>query len=127
MLGTKSIVLLGVFYLLLVTTFSSLSYIVTYIYDHKEGYEFVGPLILATNYGTFLITNLFAPSIRLPYKTQMKIVAICYTFNYVTQSIPASKALNIFFIVIGSMVSGFGAAILWVVYGAYIKSLCKVH
>ena len=111
--------------MLLVTTFASLSYIVTYIYDHKEGYEFVGPLILATNYGTFLITNLFAPSIRLSYKRQMKIAAVCYTINYVTQSIPAEKALNIVLIIVGSMVSGFGAAIVWVVYGAYIKALCK--
>ena len=127
MRGTKKVILLGTFYLLLVTTYSSLSYIITYIYDQKEGYEFVGPLILASNYGTFLITNLFAPSVRLSYKTQMKIAAVCYTVNYVTQAIPAGKGLSIFLIVLGSMVSGFGAALVWVVYGAYIKSLCRVN
>ena len=57
----------------------------------------------------------------------MKIAAICYTVDYVAQAIPAEKGLKIFLIVLGSMIGGFGAALLWVVYGAYIKSLSKIN
>jgi hypothetical protein len=29
--------------------------------------------------------------------------------------------------IIGAMVGGFGAAILWVSYGSYMKALCKMY
>ena len=33
--------------------------------------------------------------------------------------------LGVAFSVIGAMIGGYGAALLWVCYGAYMKALCK--
>ena len=88
MRGFKAVAVVGTFYLLLVTTYASFSFIVTFIYENKANQGFVGPLLLATNYGTFLIANLYAPSVRLAFKNQMKLAALAYTLNYIMQTLP---------------------------------------
>lgn len=86
MKALKETIILGIFFLILVTTYSSFSFIVTYMYEHKEGgFKEMGPVLLAANYFTFLIVNSFAPSIQMSLKSQMRVAAFCYTFNYVTE------------------------------------------
>jgi len=87
----------------------------------------MGPVLLSVNYIVFLIANSFAPSIRLTQKTQMKIAALCYTFNYITEALMLPGGWGISSSVIGAMVGGFGAAILWVSYGSYMKTLCQMY
>lgn len=57
--------------------------------------------------------------------SQMKLAALCYTFNYVTEFVMLPQGWGFALSVMGAMVGGFGAAILWVCYGAYMKRLCK--
>ena len=73
----KPVVMLGIFVCLLATTYVSFSYIVTYIYDN-----FIGPLLLASNYFVFLITNSIAPALPIKIKNQLLITAVTYTINY---------------------------------------------
>lgn len=88
MRGFKAITVVGTFYLLLITTYSSFSFIITFIYENRANEGYVGPLLLATNYSSFLIANLFAPSVRFSFKNQMKFAALAYTINYVMQTLP---------------------------------------
>lgn len=87
----------------------------------------MGPVLLAANYFTFLIANSFAPSIQMSFKSQMLVAAFCYTVNYVTEIFQLEGAMGIVFSVIGAIFGGYGAALLWVCYGAYMKELCKMN
>jgi hypothetical protein len=85
MKALKETIKLGIFFLILITTYGSFSFIVTYMYEHKnDGLKFMGPVLLFVNFFTFMIANSFAPSIRLSLTTQMKIGAACYTLNYIS-------------------------------------------
>lgn len=87
----------------------------------------MGPIILGVNYLAFLITNSFAPSIRMKLTSQMKIAALCYTFNYVGEALQLPGELGIVLSVLGALAGGYGAALLWVCYGAYMKNLCRIN
>jgi|688.fasta_scaffold157279_2 hypothetical protein len=98
------------------------------MYEHKEdGLKIMGPILLAANYISFLVTNSFAPSIRLTHKKQMQIAALSYTFNYVVQALGLPGGWGIGGSIFGTTVGGCGAAILWVSYGSYMKNICKIH
>lgn len=98
------------------------------MYENSDkGFKEMGPVLLASNYFTFLIANSFAPSIRMSVTSQMKVAAICYTLNYVSEAFLLPDNWGIAFSILGAMIGGYGAALLWVCYGAYMKALCKFH
>ena len=58
-------------------------YIATYLYKHMgPNLNFMGPLLLASNYSAYLIANSFAPSLTIKMKNQLLIAALFYTINY---------------------------------------------
>jgi hypothetical protein len=57
----------------------------------------------------------------------MKIGALCYTMNYLCEVLQFEGSWGIAFSVLGSIIGGFGAALLWVCYGVYIKNLCRAN
>ena len=124
MKGKKQTIVFGVYFLLMTTTFSSFSFIITEIFE-KQGKFYIGPLFLASNYGVFLIANTFVPSLRLSYVNQLKLGSVLYTLNYLFVLIPFPPEIETMFLTFGSMLGGLGAALIWVVYGGYIKSLVK--
>lgn len=89
----------------------------------------MGPVLLLSNYATFLVVNTFAPSIRLSSKTQLKIGALLYLGNYLLQIftglLPVESAFGIMMSIVGAMMGGFGASMIWVCYGGYMEALIK--
>ena len=72
-----------------------------------------------------MIANTFAPGIRLSLVTQMKIGALTKVINYAAQLLPIQGNIKIIILVFGSMIEGSGSALIWVVYGEYVKALTK--
>ena len=66
----KQTVFVGIFFLLLVTTYISFSNIITFIFEHDEDqFSFVGGLSLILNYVVYLLGLTYAASLR-NYKKQ---------------------------------------------------------
>lgn len=86
----------------------------------------MGPLLLFSNYFIFLLANSVAPGFNIKLKNQFLISAFCYTLNYALMLFNETS-LGSILSVIGSLAGGFGAAIFWICYGAYTKSLCSLN
>ena len=119
----KQIVFLGGFFLFLTLTYSSFSTIITYIYEHHDGYEHLGPVLLIANYGTFMLCNILAPFVKISYKKQLIIGAICYTINYAIEIPVILSPFGVFLLILGSVLGGLGAAIVWVSQGGFMTGL----
>jgi hypothetical protein len=66
----KQTILVGVFFLLLVTTYISFSNIITFIFEHNsQQFPFIGGLSLILNYFVYLIGLTYAASLK-NYKRQ---------------------------------------------------------
>lgn len=75
-------VFLGIFFLILVTTYSSFSFIITYIFTHdEEQYTWKGPLTLVVNYFTYFVVLTFTPMIKNE-KKMFFLAALSYSLNY---------------------------------------------
>ncbi len=57
----------------------------------------------------------------------MKIAAFTKVFNYGVQLLPFTGNLQIAILLMGSLLEGAGSALVWVVYGGYIKALTKKY
>lgn len=55
----------------------------------------------------------------------MGIAAVTYSVNYGFESLMIPGGWGILLSVLGSVIGGFGASLLWVAYGAYVKKICK--
>lgn len=124
---TRQTVVLGVFFLLLVTTYSSFSQIVTFITQHSgTQYSFVGEVSLITNYLVYLIGLTRAPSI-VNFKRQFLIAALCYSFNYALYIFEPEFAWGLVVSVLGAIVGGYGASVLWISQGGYMVRLFRIN
>ena len=70
-----------------------------------------------------MIVNIFAPYIKISYKKQLIIGAICYTINYAIEIPLVLSPFGIFLLILGSVLGGFGAAIVWVSQGGFMTAL----
>lgn len=119
----KQSIILGIFFLLLVTTYSSFSHIATYISEHDTNrYHFEGEVSLIVNYVVYLVGLTRAASIR-NFKKQFLIAAICYSSNYALYLLGFTKLLALFSAAMGAAIGGFGASVLWVSQGGYMMRL----
>lgn len=61
----KQTILVGIFFLLLVTTYISFSNIITFIFEHNsQQFPFVGGLSLILNYAVYLVGLTYAASLK---------------------------------------------------------------
>lgn len=74
-----------------------------------------------------MIVNIFAPFIKISYKKQLIIGAICYTINYALEIPLILNTFGIFFLVFGSILGGFGAAIVWISQGGFMIALLEKY
>lgn len=76
---------LGIFFMLLFTSYTSFSTIISQLYK-QQGYSNLGKYSIFTNYGFFMISNIFAPYIgtKINSKWLMLFAGCCYSFNYFT-------------------------------------------
>jgi hypothetical protein len=119
----KQSIILGIFFLLLVTTYSSFSHIATYITEHDSNrYHFEGEVSLIVNYVVYLIGLTRAASIT-NFKKQFLIAAICYSSNYALYLLGFTKLLGLFTAALGALIGGYGASVLWVSQGGYMMRL----
>lgn len=83
----------------------------------------MGPLLLVSNYGAFMLINIFAPFIKISYKKQLIIGSLCYTINYAIEIPVIMNPFGVFLLILGSVLGGFGAAIVWVSQGGFMTAL----
>ena len=106
----------------------SFSNIVDYVYKNQDNApKSMGSIILIASFGTFMVFNSVAPSLGLKFTSMMKLAALTYSFNYVCEALLLSGIKGIIISVLGAMVSGAGASLLWVSYGGYMTSFCKAY
>lgn len=129
MKSKKSIVILGIFVSMLATTYASYGYIATYLYQHMgPNLNFMGPLLLSSNYFASLIAYSFAPSLRIKMKNQLLIAASFYTINYAIEMLGLqSTVFGVPLSVLGSIFGGVGSSIIWICYGSYTERLCVIN
>lgn len=123
----RETVVLGAFFLMLVTTYSSFSHIVSYIAEKSDQlYPFEGELALITNYVFYLLGLTRATAIR-NFKRQFQIAAICYSLNYALYLFQFDHLLGLLAAVSGAAIGGYGASVLWVSQGGYMMRLFRAN
>ena len=70
-----------------------------------------------------MLANIFAPFVKITYKKQFIFGAICYTINYALEIPDSLNTIGIIMIVVGSMLGGLGAAVVWVSQGGFMSKL----
>lgn len=121
---------LGIFFMLLFTSYTSFSTIISQLY-RQEGYLNLGKYAIFANYGTFMVSNIFAPYMgnKVNSKWLMCIAGCCYTFNYFTGFIVAYvieyEWLVYLIVIFGSALAGASGSILWVSQGNYMHLICE--
>ena len=83
----------------------------------------MGPLLLATNYGTFMIANIFVPYLKIQYKSQFLFGAVCFSINYVLEIPDLLNTFGIMLLIFGSILGGLGAAMVWIGQGGFMNIL----
>lgn len=121
----KASIVLGVFFMSLVTTYASFSNIVSYISEHSDQlYPFEGEVALIINYLVYMLSLSRASAIR-NYKRQFQIAALCYSANYALYLFHFDHLLGLISSTLGALIGGYGASILWVSQGGYMMQLFK--
>lgn len=121
----RASIVLGLFFLMLATTYASFSHIVNYITEHSDTlYSFEGEVALIVNYLVYLIGLSRASAIH-NYKRQFQIAALCYAANYALYLFQFDHWLGLISSTIGALIGGYGASILWVSQGGYMMQLFK--
>ena len=70
-----------------------------------------------------MFCNILAPFVKISYKKQLIIGAICYTINYALEIPVILNPFGIFLLILGSVLGGMGAAIVWVSQGGFMMRL----
>jgi hypothetical protein len=70
-----------------------------------------------------MFCNILAPFVKISYKKQLIIGAICYTINYALEIPALLNPFGIFLLILGSILGGLGAAIVWVSQGGFMIAL----
>ena len=123
----KQSIILGVFFLLLVTTYISFSNIITFIFDHNSNrFPFIGGLALILNYVVYLLGLTYAASLR-NYKRQFEIAAITYTIGYALYIYDFDEVPRLVVSILAAIIGGYGASVLWVSQGGYMVKLFKKY
>jgi MFS family permease len=100
---------------------------VSYIAEHSDKiYAFEGEVALILNYVVYLLGLSRAPSIR-NFKRQFLIAAICYSTNYALYLLNFGQILGLLVSIVGAIVGGFGASVLWVSQGGYMMKVFKIN
>jgi hypothetical protein len=86
----------------------------------------MGSITLIANYFAYLISLNLAPLIG-NYKRAFQIAAILYSSNYALYLLKFTNTLGLMLGVFGSLVSGFGAALIWVSQGGFMVKLFHVN
>ena len=121
----KGTLVLGVFFLMVVTTYASFSHIVSYITEHSNQlYPFEGSVVLIVNYLVYML-GLSRASVISNYKRQFQIAALCYATNYVLYLFHFDHLLGLISSALGALIGGYGASLLWVSQGGYMMELFK--
>ena len=121
---------LGIYFMLMFTSYTSFSTIIGQLY-RQEGYFNLGKYSIFANYGSFMLFNMVAPSIgtRVNSKWLMLIAGCCYSFNYFTGFIITFFQDNITkvysVVIFGAVLAGLSASILWVSQGNYMHIICE--
>lgn len=119
----KQVICLGVFFLMLTLTYMSFSTIITFIYEQHEGYEYLGPLLLMVNNAAFMFCIMLVPSVQIHYKTQFSLGGLFFTLNYILEMPFMFAKFGVFPLIIGAILGGVGAALIWVPQGGFMIAL----
>lgn len=126
----KNSIQLGIYFMLMFTSYTSFSTIISQLYK-QQGYTNLGKYSIFTNYGCFMISNMFAPYIgaRVNSKWLMMLAGCCYSFNYFTGFLityVVEYEWAVYAIVVGgAAIGGLSASILWVSQGDYMHTICE--
>lgn len=74
-----------------------------------------------------MLCNIFAPYIKISYKKQFFMGALCYTVNYLLQIPNMLNTIGVFLMILGSVVGGAGAAVIWVSQGGFVVTLLQKY
>lgn len=125
-LAKRETIKLSILFFILFTATNSVTTIITYIYEQAE-LGVIGPANIATSYLAFIFSTTYAPSCKWKIKTQMLIATIAYTLNFSTGlfiplvTLPFKFTISI----IGAVLAGLTAGLLWVSQGRYIHITCQ--
>ena len=61
------------------------------------------------------------------FKKQFEIAAIAYTLNYALYIFNSGKVFTLVVSIIGAIIGGYGASVLWVSQGGYMVKLFKKY
>jgi hypothetical protein len=123
----KEIVRLGLLHLCLASTYTSFNTLVTYIHS-EMGHKNLGPLILIFGAISTIFFNLIIPNLNIKMKGLLLMYGCAMTTNYLlnfTSYYIKNNLIVTLVILIGTVVSGFGVAIIGIVSGKYVSVLCK--
>ena len=125
----SEVVRLGVFFMLLFTSYISYQNIITQLYEQLEQ-PILGKLSIFTIYAAFLAGGLVAPFLgkRINFKKLFVGSAICYTINFssgIALHYLGYGTLCIVVVEVVAVIGGASASLLWVAQGAYIHFVCE--
>ncbi len=119
---------IGVFFLFFTTTYVSFSIIITYLFSHNDNYSSqMGPLVLFTNYGTFMIFSIVAPAFKKSPKTLLIAGSLTYMVYFIVAIFEPKGLIGNIILLSCSCISGAGAALSWLNQGAYMEQLLREH
>lgn len=72
-----------------------------------------------------MFCNLLAPYVKINYKKQFLLGALCYTINYVLQIPNMLDTVGVLLMILGSVMGGAGAAIIYVAQGGFVVTLLE--
>ncbi len=94
------------------------------------GHRNLGPLILIFGSISVIFFNILIPNLNIKMKNLLLIYGCCMTTNYLlnfTSYLVSKNVVATFLILVGTIISGFGVAIIGIVAGKYVSILCKEH
>ena len=121
----KVVSIVGLYFLILLTSSSAFQTIVTRIYESEGDYR-IGPYIFMLQYAAFMIMNLFVPLLRYSYKWMMTLSALCYAFNNATGFfvIDSGQVARYIIAGFGAIINGMGGVFLWISASRYLHNAC---
>jgi hypothetical protein len=94
------------------------------------GHKNLGPLILIFGSISTIFFNIIIPNLNISIKNLLLIYGCCMTSNYLlnfASYLIKDHVIVTCVILIGTVISGFGVAIIGIVAGKYVSTLCKMH
>ncbi len=85
----------------------------------------MGPIVLFTNYGAFMLFNIITPAIKKTPKTLFIVGSLTYVVYFIVAIFEPTGPLGNAILIICSCISGAGAALVWINQGAYMEQLIR--